>query len=86
MGYLRFGTCAKSKRLNVGCTTLVESDGSLATDVTRQCCRGVPVDRKVMLIEHELRRLEMSVVGISESKWFGNAVYDVDDFLILHSG
>ena len=28
----------------------------------------------------------MSVVGISETKWFGSAVYDVDGYLILHSG
>ena len=25
------------------------------------------------------------MVGISETKWFGNAVCDVDEFLILHS-
>ena len=63
----------------------MESDGSIATGVSRQCGRGVPVDSKVTLMVRELRRFKMSVVGISETKWFGNAVYDVDDFLILHS-
>ena len=64
-------TCTKS---NVGCwnkRTLVESDGSIATaGVSRQCGRGVPVDRKVMfnLMVCELRRFKMSVVGISETK------------------
>ena len=28
----------------------------------------------------------MSVVGISETKWFGQDIYDVDGFLTLHSG
>ena len=66
--------CTKS---NVGCwnkRTLVESDGSIATGVSRQCGRGVPVDRKVMLMVCELRRFKMRVVSISETKWFGNAV------------
>ena len=48
--------------------------------------RGVVVDRKAMLIVRELRRFGMSVVGISETKRFVSAVYDVDRYLILHSG
>ena len=27
-----------------------------------------------------------NIVSISETKWFGQSVYDVDSFLILHSG
>ena len=46
----------------------------------------VAVDRKAMLLVQELRRFRLSVVGISETKWFGSANYDVDGFLILHYG
>ena len=28
----------------------------------------------------------MSMVGIIETKWFGNDVYKVDGFTVLHSG
>ena len=34
----------------------------------------------------EFRNFGMSIVNISETKWFGQSVYDVDGFLILHSG
>ena len=40
-----------SKKLNVGCwnmRSLVESDGSIATSVSRQGGRGVAVDKKSM--------------------------------------
>ena len=79
----------RPQRLNVGCwnmRTLVESDGSIATGVSRQGGRGVAVDRKASLLVQELRKFKMSVVGISETKWFGSAVYDVDGYTILHSG
>ena len=39
-----------------------------------------------MLMVRELRRFGISVVGIRETKWFGNVVYDVYGYLILHSG
>ena len=80
------GRC-RPKRLNVGCwnmRTLVESDGSIATGVSRQGGRGVTVDRKAMLMVKQ--KFKMSVTGISETKWFGSAVYNVDGYLILHSG
>ena len=38
-----------------------------------------------MLMAWELHRFGMSVVSISETNWFGSAVYDVDKYLILHS-
>ena len=44
------------------------------------------MNRKALLMVQELRKFGLSVVGISETKWFGNAIYDVDGFLILHSG
>ena len=34
----------------------------------------------------EFRNFGMNIVSISETKWFGQSVYDVDGFLILHSG
>ena len=73
----------------VGCwnmRTLVESDGSIATGVARRGGRGVAIDRKALLMVQELRKFWMSVVCISETKWFGSAVYDIDGYLILHSG
>ena len=54
--------------------------------MSRQDGRTVVVDRKAMLMVRELRRFGMSVVGIREAKWFGSAVYDVDGYLIPHSG
>jgi hypothetical protein len=66
--------------------TLVESDGSIATAVSRKGGRGVAVDRKAALMVQELKKYRINVVGISETKWFGNAVYDVDGYLVLHSG
>jgi len=44
------------------------------------------VDRKVKFLVHELRRFTMSMVGISETKWFGQAVYLVDGYTVVHSG
>ena len=34
----------------------------------------------------ELKRYGVNVVGIIETKWFGQAVYDIEGFTILHSG
>ena len=34
----------------------------------------------------ELKKYEVSVTGTSESKWFGQAVYEVEGYAILHSG
>ena len=57
-------------------------DGSITTCVSRQGGRGVAVDRKAMLMVWELRRFGMNVVGISETKWFGSAVYDVHRWVL----
>ena len=85
----RVGRRWSQKKLNDGCwnmRTLVETDGSIATGVSRQGGRGVTVHRKALLMVQELRKFGLSVVDISETEWFGNAIYDVDGFLILHSG
>ncbi len=64
----------KAERLRVGCwnmRTLVESDGTIATAVARKSSRSVAVDRKASFLVQELRKYRLSIVGISESKWFG---------------
>ena len=55
--------------------SLVESEGSVATASTR---RGVQVDRKVNLLVGELCRFDI--------KWFGEGVYEMDGFVLVHSG
>ena len=66
--------------------TLVEAEGPIETSVARPSRRGVAVDRKVSLMVRELKKYEVSVAGISETKWFGQAVYEVEGYTILHSG
>ena len=66
--------------------TLVEAEGSIATSVVRPGSRGVAVDRKATLMVQELKRFRMNITGISETKWFGQAVYNVEGYTILHSG
>ena len=44
------------------------------------------VDRKVSFLVHELKKHGVHVTGISETKWFGQAVYEVEGCTILHSG
>ena len=64
----------------------MESDGTIATAVARKGGRGVVVDRKASFMVQEFRKFGMNVVGVSETERFGRDIYDVDGFLILHSG
>ena len=48
--------------------------------------RGAQVDRKINLLVRELRCFDISIAGISETKWFGEGVYEVDGFVLAHSG
>ena len=64
----------------------MEAEGSIATSVVRPGARGVAVDRKATLMVQELKRFRMDITGISETKWFGQAVYNVEGYTILHSG
>ena len=76
----------RQSHLNVGCwnvRSLVEAEGPVTTASTR---RGVSVDRKINFLVGELRRFEMSITGVSETKWFGQGVYEVDGFVMVHSG
>ncbi len=40
------------------------------------------VDRKTSFMIQEFRKFGMNVVGISETKWFGQDVYEVDGFFL----
>ena len=78
----------KAQKLNSGCwnmRTLVESDGSIETAVTRKSHRGAAVDRKASLMVMKLKKYRMNVVEISETKWFGSTVYKVDWYVIMYS-
>ena len=66
--------------------TLVEAEGPVETSVVRPSTRGVAVDRKVSFLVRELKKYDVHVTGISETKWFGQAVYEVEGYTILHSG
>ena len=60
--------------LQVGCwnvRTLVEADSDICTGMSRPGGRRLVVDRKVEFLVRELKRFKMSMVGISETKWFG---------------
>ena len=48
--------------------------------------KSVLVDRKAALMMHELSKCGVSMADISEPKWFGKDLYDVQGFMILHSG
>ena len=72
--------------LNVGCwnmRSLVEAEGSVATASTWRC---VQVDHKINFLVRELRCFDMHITGISETKLFGEGVYEVDGFVMVHSG
>ena len=63
--------------------SLAEAEGSVATASVR---REVQVDRKINFLVKELCRFNMRITGISETKWFGQGVYEVDGFVMVHSG
>ena len=48
--------------------------------------RPVSIDRKINYLVRELKRFRMDVVCVSETKWFGEDIYEVDGFTVLHSG
>ena len=64
----------------------MESEGPIETSVARPRGRGVTVDQKASLMVQELKKYGMGVTGISETKWFGQAVYQVEGYTILYSG
>ena len=66
--------------------TCKEADGNICTGMSRPDGRRLVVDCKVEFLVRELKRFKMSMVGISETKWFGQAVYLVDCYTVVHSG
>ena len=81
----------KCGRLNVVCwnmRSLVEGDGSVETARTRQDHRVQKgaVEKKSVLMVWEMRRYKTFAAAISETKWFGSRMYEVEGHLILHSG
>ena len=74
--------------ISVGCWnmwSLVEAEDRVETSVVRKS-GSVVVDRKAALMLHELKKYGVSIAGISETKWFGKDLYDVEGYMILHSG
>ena len=66
--------------------SLVEAEGSVETSIVRPTTRGVAVDKKVSFLVCEQNKYDVHVTGISEANWFGQAVYEVEGYTILHSG
>ena len=44
------------------------------------------VERKTTLMIWEFKRYKVFAASISETKWFRNGIYEVEDYTILHSG
>ena len=81
----------KFGKLNVVCwnmRSLVEGDGSIETARTRQDHRlqKGAVEKKSVLMVWEMRQYKTFAAAISEMKWFGSCMYEVEGHLILHSG
>ena len=66
--------------------TLVVAEGPLETSVYRPGGRGVAVDRKNTLMIQEQKKYSVNLTVISETKWFGKAIYQVEGYTILYSG
>ena len=65
--------------------SMVDTEGSLAIASRRQDGqRGE--DRKVDLVVREMKRYNVKVAGLQETKWFGCDVYDVAGCMVLTSG
>lgn len=78
----------KSKTWRIGTwnvRSMVDTEGTVAIASRRQDGqRGE--ERKVDLIVREMKRYNVKVVGLQETKWFGCDVYDVAGSVVLASG
>ena len=75
--------------LRVGCwnvRSLVEADGGVKTATVRTGPSSVAVDKKIHFLVRELMRFRMGITCVSETKWFGKDVYEIDGYTVLHSG
>ena len=78
-------------KLNIACwnvRSLVENEGSLETARVRQNERAMKgnVEKKIVLLIWELKRYNIFATAISETKWFNNNIYEIEDHVVLHSG
>ena len=65
--------------------SLVDIEGSVET--ARQSTETHQAeDRRIDQVIRELKRYQVSVAALQETKWFGNAVYHVDDCVVLAAG
>jgi len=64
----------------------VEAEGNICTGMSKSGGRRLVANCKVKFLVHELKWFKMSMVGISETRWFGQAVYMVDSYTVVHSG
>ena len=60
--------------------SLVEAEGPVTTASSK---RGVSTDHMINLLVHWF---EMIITGVSKTKWFGQGVYEVDRFVMVHLG
>ena len=75
--------------LHVGCwnvRSLVEMDGGIKTATVRPKGHPVRIDKKINFLVQELRRFHMSIACISETKWFGDDIYEVDGYTAIYLG
>ena len=68
--------------------SLLDNEGSFKTSLSQGSKKFDSADRKVELLVREFRRYmdRISIAGVNETKWFGNDIYSVDGFTVLHSG
>ena len=68
--------------------SLVNNVGSLETARSRQYEQTSKnsVTNKMTLMIWELQKYNIFAAGISETKWFGSNIYEVEGHAILHSG
>ena len=65
--------------------SMVDTEGPIELASRRQVKRRGE-DREVDWIVREMKRYSVKVVGLQETKWFGNEVYDVSGAAVLTSG
>ena len=80
----------KKKRVRVNLVywnmrALVEDHGSIKTwrvRLSEQRRKG-SVEKMIVLMIWELKRYAAYVAAISETKWFGNDIYEIENYTIL---
>ena len=60
--------------------------GLLEWNVVSNTDRSCSIPRKSELVVQELRRLGIVLAGLSETRWLGQGIVDVDGYTFLYSG